>query len=156
MADFAVIYGNKVEPNGIPSPRLIARLEAGVEIYNKGLCQKIIVSGGVGKEMYDEAKAMKEYLITKGVKSEDIIEDNKGINSYMTGRFCRNISKHNGWTSCIVVTQYFHISRTSLSLRKFGFRNVGSIHARFFEIRDIYSTFREVPAYIKYLFRNYK
>jgi hypothetical protein len=52
-----------------------------------------------------------------------------------------------------VVTQYFHISRSRLALRKFGVKDVGKAHARIFEWRDVYSVPREVVAWWVYLLR---
>lgn len=154
-ADFAVVLGNKVEPNGEPSKRLKARLDAGLDIYKKGMCRKIIVSGGVDKAGYDEARVMKKYLVGNNVPEDDIIEDSCGINTYYTGKFCAYESKKNNWSKGIVVTQYFHISRSRLALKRFGIKEVGTAHAKYFELRDIYSTFREIPGYIKYSFRKY-
>lgn len=154
-SDLAVIFGSKVEHTGEPSKRLKARLDAGIKIYQKGFCKKILVSGGIGKEKFDEALIMKEYLISKGVPSNLIIVDNNGYNTYQTALYCANISKHYNWNKVIVVTQFFHISRARLALKRFGIEEVGTVHARYFEIRDIYSIIREIFGYVKYFFRDY-
>jgi vancomycin permeability regulator SanA len=65
--DIAVVLGNKVELDGQPSNRLKARLDKSVELYGTGYFKNIIVSGGIGKEGFDEAKVMKEYLVNKGI-----------------------------------------------------------------------------------------
>jgi uncharacterized SAM-binding protein YcdF (DUF218 family) len=59
--------------------------------------------------------------------------------------------KENGWESAMVVTQYFHISRTKLALKRNGVSSVSSAHARFFELRDLYSIAREVVGFSAYL-----
>jgi hypothetical protein len=46
----------------------------------------------------------------------------------------------------IVATQYFHVPRTELLLRRYGVDVVGRVHARFVAPRDAYSTTREVAA----------
>ncbi len=51
-ADCVLILGNKVKEDGTLSVRLAARCEKGFELYKKGHCNRIIVSGGFGKEGY--------------------------------------------------------------------------------------------------------
>jgi vancomycin permeability regulator SanA len=152
-ADVAVVLGNKVEVNGQPSNRLIARLDKSVELYNGGYFTFIIVSGGIGKEGFDEARVMKSYLVDKGIPEDKIIEDNNGYNSYMTAQNTSKIIDDLELDSVMVITQYFHVSRTKLAFRKMDIKEVYAAHAKIFEFRDIYSIIREFPAYYKYLFK---
>lgn len=151
--DIAVVLGNKVELDGQPSNRLQARLDKARELYEEGYFEHIVVSGGVGEEGFDEAKVMKEYLVNRGIPSEVIFEDSYGYNSYMTAENTRAIMKDLNLESVMVISQYFHISRTKLAFRKLGFEEVYSAHAEIFEVRDFYSIIREFPAYYKYLFK---
>ncbi|WP_331699345.1 YdcF family protein [Paenibacillus sp. IITD108] len=151
--DIAIVLGNKVEDNGQPSERLKARLDKSVELYDGGYYTFIIVSGGIGKEGFDEAKVMRSYLIDKGIPENKIIEDNNGYNSYMTAQNTSKIMDELKFDSVMIITQYFHISRTKLAFRKMDIEEVYSAHAEIFEFRDIYSIIREFPAYYKYLFK---
>lgn len=56
--------------------------------------------------------------------------------------------------SVFVVSQYFHLPRARLTLERLGISPIYSAHANFFEWRDIYSSLREVAAYISYVLRN--
>ncbi|MFN7249841.1 MAG: YdcF family protein [Anaerobacillus sp.] len=151
--DIAVVLGNKVELDGQPSNRLKARLDKSIELYEEGFFKYILVSGGIGKEGFDEAKVMKEYLVNKGIPSEIIIEDNNGYNSFMTAENTKAIMKELKIESVMVISQYFHITRTKLAFSKLGFKNVYAAHAEIFEYRDFYSIIREFPAYYKYIFK---
>ncbi|WP_026478568.1 YdcF family protein [Alkaliphilus transvaalensis] len=151
QADVAVVLGNKVELNGEPSKRLRARLDRAAELYHEGYFKYVIVSGGVGREGFDEAKVMKNYLVRKGVLIDDVIEDNEGYNSMLTAINSKSIMEDFGFESVMVISQYFHISRTKLAFKKVGVEKVYSAHGRIFEIRDFYSIFREVIGYYKYL-----
>ncbi len=151
--DAAVVLGNKVEVNGQPSERLKARLDKSVELYEGGYFSYIIVSGGIGKEGFDEAKVMKSYLIDKGIPAEKIKVDNNGYNSYMTAQNTSKIMEELELDSVMVITQYFHVARTKLALRKMDIKEVYAAHAKIFEFRDIYSILREFPAYYKYLYK---
>jgi len=149
--DAAVILGNKVEENGQPSERLQCRLDRAVELYNKKYFKYVIVSGGVGKEGFDEAKVMKEYLIKQGVPEEKIFIDSEGDNTLLTAKNSKRIMDSKDLKSVMVISQFYHISRTKLAFKKAGFEEVYSAHGKYFELRDIYSLVREVPAYYKYL-----
>ncbi|HPJ16420.1 MAG TPA: YdcF family protein [Spirochaetota bacterium] len=84
VSDAAVVLGNKVEPSGLPSPRLKSRLDKAISLYENGFVKYIIVSGGKGEEGYDEARVMHKYLLANNVPENSIIEDSEGMNSHMT------------------------------------------------------------------------
>ncbi len=153
QSDVAVILGNHVEPNGQPSARLQARLDRAVELYRQGIFQNTIVSGGIDANGTDEAAAMKRYLVDRGLPSSKIVVDSAGNNTYLTAQNTSKIMTDRQWHSAIVISQYFHIPRTKAILQRMGVKNIYSAHAKFFEIRDIYSTAREVVGYASYLFR---
>ncbi|MBD3107236.1 YdcF family protein [Bacillus sp. AGMB 02131] len=153
VVDVAVVLGNKVELNGQPSDRLQARLDKAVQLYEENYFNYIIVSGGTGKEGWDEAEVMKNYLIAQGIQEASIIEDPDGYNSYMTAENSKAIMDELDLHSVMVISQYFHISRTKLAFEKVGFETIASAHADIFDSRDVYSTLREFPAYYTYLIK---
>jgi vancomycin permeability regulator SanA len=149
-ADVALIPESKVENDGKPSQRLKARLEGGIKIYRQGLVKKLIVSGGKGQEGFDEADVMKEYLISQKIPAEDIITDRQGYTTYESAINCRAIMEANNYKSVLIISQYFHISRMRLALRKAGVEKIYSVHVPYYELRDIFSLLREVFAYYYY------
>ncbi|MBC7425785.1 MAG: YdcF family protein [Bacteroidia bacterium] len=146
-ADAIVIFGNKVNNDGTLSERLKARLDHGLKIYKDGRASKIIVSGGLGKEGFYEGDKMRDYLISKGVEPEIILTDNHGDNTEATVVNAIKSSKLNNFRSLLVVSQYYHISRSKMLFRKHDFRNIYSSGPKYFELRDFYSLLRELPAY---------
>ena len=150
-ADIALVLGNKVNPDGSPSPRLKARLDTAAKYYKNGNYPKVIVSGGTGIEGIPEGTAMKKYLVSLGIPPEAILVDNEGVDTGASAENTLKILKSKQMKSVFVVTQYFHIPRSKLALKKLGVTELYNAHPRFFELRDIYSTAREVPAYLKYL-----
>src|SRR5665213_1049418 len=80
-ADIALVLGNKVNSDGSLSPRLKARLDTAVSLFQKGYFQKIIVSGGTGKEGFPEGTAMKHYLVTEGIPDSAILTDDHGVDT---------------------------------------------------------------------------
>ncbi|MBP7252654.1 MAG: YdcF family protein [Alphaproteobacteria bacterium] len=150
-SDVAIVLGSKVNPDGSLSPRLQARLDRALALYQQKLVAHLIVSGGYGKEGHDEALVMKQYLLRQGIPEMALIADQHGDNTEATALNSMAIMQQHGWKSAIVVTQYFHIARSVWALRRVGIENVTSAHANYFETRDIYATLREAVACIAYL-----
>jgi vancomycin permeability regulator SanA len=155
-ADLALVLGSKVNPDGTPSPRLQSRLDKAVELHGKGVFSRILVSGGIGKEGYDEAAVMADYLVRKGVPRGSILEDNAGNTTYDSALKTAAVCTEQKLRSVLVVSQYFHIPRATLALEKSGIPLVLNAHADFVEwLREPYSITRELAGYVSYHFKNY-
>lgn len=146
-ADLAVILGNKVNEDGTLSKRLEKRLESGIDLYKKHRIKKILVSGGLGKEGFYEGDKMKEFLVEKGIPDSLIIVDNHGDNTRATVINTLKLKSQLKFNSIIIVSQYFHVTRTKKLFEDQGFENVSSVSPTYFEFRDLYSIVREFPAY---------
>lgn len=146
-ADIAVILGSKVNEDRTLSQRLEKRLETGSELYKNHRVQRIIVSGGLGKEGFYEGDKMKEFLVKKGIPDSLIIVDNFGNNTRLSVINTLKLKDSLPFKSVIVVSQYFHVTRTKKLFKDQGFRDVSSASPRYFEWRDLYSIVREFPAY---------
>jgi vancomycin permeability regulator SanA len=147
-ADVIVVPGSTVAPDGTPGPRLQARLDAALAAYRQGWAPTILVSGGTGVEGFDEAASMAGYLRRQGVPASAVVQDPAGLDTEATAVHTAEYLRAHGLATAIVATQYFHVPRTELLLRRQGVRVVGTVHARFIAWRDIYSTSREVAALV--------
>lgn len=155
-ADVAVVLGNKVELDGRPSDRLAARLDRALDVYRQGYVTRILVSGGIGKEGFDEAKVMAAYLVAKGVPKADIFEDPVGYDTFLTARNTALWLKTRKLTSVLVVSQWFHITRCRMVLQGFQVNPVYTAHADYYTWRDSYSIVRELVGIAAYGFRSYE
>jgi vancomycin permeability regulator SanA len=155
QADVAVVLGTTINLDGKPSARLQARLDKTIQLYQQGIFKDTIVSGGVGKEGFDEAVVMKQYLVARGLPTARIYVDSQGNNTYLTAKRTAQLMTEHKWQSAIAISQYFHLPRTKLALQRFGISTVYTAHADFFELRDLYSAVREVFSYYSYQIRSY-
>ncbi len=149
-ADVIVVPGNTILPDGTPSPRLQARLDAALTHFQAGRAPHILVSGATGKEGFDEAAAMARYLQSRGVPAGAILEDNQGWTTDATARNAALLMRAHGWKTAMVATQYFHVPRFRLALARAGIAVSGNVHAPYFELRDLYSVPRETVGYLVY------
>ncbi len=152
-ADLAVVLGSKVNTDGQPSLMLKARLDHAIALYWRGYFKLVLVSGGHGREGYDEAAVMGDYLAAHGVPRAAILEDNTGNTTWMTAKNTARILSARHLKSVLVVSQYFHMARCRLALEKFGVAPVYTSHATFWSVRDLYSVPREAAGYAVYVLR---
>lgn len=113
-ADVIIILGCAVWKD-VPSPALYERIYKAYELYKEGYAKKIIATGAQGEgENITEAKAIKKQLIRLGINASDIIEEDKSSNTVENIKFSKRIMQKNGLKKCIIVTNYFHIYRSSM------------------------------------------
>ena len=152
-ADVAIVFGNTVSAGGQPSPRLAARLETARGLRTAGLVRTLLVSGGIGREGYDESRAMRDWLVHHGVPRAAVVRDSLGTNSEATAAHARAWMAAHHAATAVIVTQYFHVARATLACRAAGIRVMGAAAPRWFEPRDAYSIVRELVALPVYTFR---
>lgn len=147
VSDVGIVLGSKVMPNGRPSERLQARLDKAADLYRQGMFKQVIVSGATGKEGHSEAKVMSEYLVSQqNVPRAAIVLDEHGNTTQDTAQNCAAVMRAQGFRSALVVTQYFHVTRSRYAMHRAGITTVHTAHPRYFEVRDIYSIAREAVA----------
>lgn len=108
--------------NGKPSPVLKDRLDTAYKLYEDGYSKKIIVSGDHGKKYYDEVNVMKNYLLDKGVESNNIFMDHAGFSTYDSVYRAKEIFLAN---NIIIVTQQYHLYRSLYIAKKLELDAVG-------------------------------
>jgi vancomycin permeability regulator SanA len=153
-ADVAVVLGNRVFADGRLSGWLQGRVDMALALYKEKRVKKIFASGGISTPEdggYPEGDAMKQYLLNHGVPATDIISDNAGQNTFLTAKdFMEwNVSQH--YHSVVIVSQFYHITRSKYIFKKMGCKNVASAASEKYTWADITGTLREVPAFYKYV-----
>ena len=106
--DCIMVLGAGVKPDGSPTSMLADRLEVGYYLYSQDVAPKILLSGDNGQVEYNEVKAMKDYMLAKGVPEKDIFLDHAGFSTYDSmyrakAVFCVD--------SPVIVTQRYHLYR---------------------------------------------
>ncbi|MBE0697184.1 MAG: YdcF family protein [Anaerolineaceae bacterium] len=155
-ADALVVFGNKVEPSGEPSPSLASRLDRALVLFQEGGVEWVIVSGGFGKEGWDEAEVMADYLAERGVPRQVILIDREGNNTLLTALHSAELAQKYNLHSFLLVSHFYHLPRARLAFERLGLAQVSIAHAERFVARDFYyGLLREVIAYPVYYFRKF-
>ncbi|MDP3015159.1 MAG: YdcF family protein [bacterium] len=123
----AVVVLGASQWNNQPSPVLKTRLDYALSLYNQGLSSKIILTGGVGKgEIISESQVGKDYLIEKGVDSQNIFIEEKGHTSWQSLNQVAQILKEQNLNSIILVSDGFHMMRLNKMAKDLGIQAYGS------------------------------
>lgn len=147
-ADYVIILGAQVKGMDL-SKVLKSRLDIAVTYLNDNPESTVIVSGGQGKgEEISEALAMKNYLLSVGIKDSRIIMEDKSTNTKENIGFSHSIIAHKD-KKTVIVTNKFHLFRAIMIAKKQGMTNVTGLGASNDDILAIHYYIREFFALIK-------
>lgn len=119
-ADAAVIFGAKIYSDGTPCAALVDRLETGIDLYEKGFIDALIMTGARDPNGQSEPLVMKEYARSRGVPPRKILTDESGFNTRASAIGVGKIARKAGFERLLAVTQYFHCARVKLTFDREG------------------------------------
>lgn len=117
-----VVLGYRCINNEI-HPFLRERLTTSLQLIRKYPFKKIILSGGTVASIKAEAEIMKNFLLNNGVENERILVDNMSRDTIENIINIKKIMEEESITSCIIVTNSFHIRRVCYITRKIGLKS---------------------------------
>jgi vancomycin permeability regulator SanA len=115
--DCILILGAGVRPGGIPSPMLQDRLLQGIELYQAGISDRLLMSGDHGQKSYDEVNVMKQFAVGRGIPSQDIFMDHAGFSTYESLYRSKAIFQAE---RIMIVTQRYHLYRALYIAKALG------------------------------------
>jgi uncharacterized SAM-binding protein YcdF (DUF218 family) len=125
-ADVIVVLG-AAEYRGRPSPVLEARLNHALFLYLQRMAPRILTTGGRGGDpVFTEAEVGRAYLSKRGVPSEAILVESEGESTVHSIAAAAEIMRRLNLTSCIVVSDGYHIYRVKKMLESGGMSVYGS------------------------------
>lgn len=113
--DYIIILGCKIRNDGTVTPLLKARVDKAIkfrnkqkEVTNKDLV--FIASGGQGKdEVISEGLAIKNYLLTQGIKEKEILLEDKSTTTYENIKYSKELIKKD--SNLALSTTNYHVFR---------------------------------------------
>jgi uncharacterized SAM-binding protein YcdF (DUF218 family) len=152
-ADVIIVLGAAVWPNG-PSPALRARVWRGSTLFHEGRAPYLILTGGLGLYPPAEAEAMAVLAQSWDVDQRWIRIENRSSNTRENMFYAAEIMKENGWTSALIVTDYFHMKRAVLLAEDYGIETLRapvSVEMSYYVPRERFRyTLRECAALLHY------
>lgn len=108
----AIVVMGSAEYNGTPSPDLEARLNQALLLFQQGYAHLIVCTGYKEPgDVFTEAEAGRNYLVSKGVPSADILEAG-GRDTWTNLALAADLLRPRGATDVLIVTDPFHEARS--------------------------------------------
>jgi SanA protein len=121
-SDCILILGAGVWSGGRPSYMLEDRLLQGIDLYENGASDRLLMSGDHSRKEYDEVNVMKQFAIDRGINSEHIFMDHAGFSTYESLYRARDVFHAD---RIIIVTQKYHLYRALYIAEKLGLEAYG-------------------------------
>lgn len=123
----AIVVLGAAQYDGRPSPVFEARLDHAVALWQAGLADAFIVTGGkLPGDRTTEAAAARQYAIDRGVPAEAIIGEDEGRNTLASLRTVASILEDRGMTSALFVSDPTHMLRVLRMADDLGIEAFGS------------------------------
>jgi uncharacterized SAM-binding protein YcdF (DUF218 family) len=117
----AIVILGAAEYNGRPSVVYQARLDHAFDLEERGLAPLVITTGGSGGDQrFTEGGVGRDYLIQKGVATPKVIAETRSDTTFESVRAAAALLKARRKTTCIAVSDGFHLYRIKILFRSFG------------------------------------
>ncbi len=147
--DCILVLGAGVWNDNRPSAMLEDRLKEGIGLYQRGISNRLLMSGDHGRSEYDEVNVMKQFAMADGIPSSDIFMDHAGFSTYESMYRARDIFKAD---KVVIVTQGYHLYRALYVAERLGIEAYGvASDPRVYAGQD-YRELREILARVKDFF----
>ena len=156
-ADVIVVFGARTYADGSASQALADRVRTACDLYNQGLADTIVFSGGPGDGSVHETQAMRRLALQSGIPGPAIYCDPQGLNTDATVRNTGALFRQLGVRQVLAVSHAYHLPRVKMAYLNKGW-DVYTVPAR--ETRTLrqmpFLTAREVVALWAYYFHNFR
>lgn len=121
-ADAIVVFG-AAQYDGRPSPVFRARLDHAEELFRKGLATVVITTGGSAADpKFSEGGVGHDYLMRKGIPESALIAETQASDTAESAERVSTIMRENHMTSCLAVSDAYHMFRIRMLLVHQGLR----------------------------------
>lgn len=115
-ADAAVVLSTRAYEKGRLNPCLVARVEAAVELYRARKVKKLVITGGVSRDLQSSAGNMQMIAEKMGVPKGDIIQEREAGNTFENIVFSRKFIENS--PRVVIVSAGFHLARARMMADK--------------------------------------
>jgi uncharacterized SAM-binding protein YcdF (DUF218 family) len=119
-ADAILVLG-AAQYNGKPSPVLKARLDHALDLYDRGLAKRLVLTGGVGAgDTLSEGEVGRRYAMAHGVAETAILVERRGASSAESVAAAAALMRAHGLQRALIVSDPYHMLRLELLARRAG------------------------------------
>jgi len=119
-SDVAIVLGAGTNDGKLP-PVFKERINHSILLYNNGIVNKIILTGGFGKgQKQSDSQTAKYYAIEKGIPEENIIIEEKSKYTTENLEQSKQIMDSLGMKSALIVSDPLHMKRAIKLAENYG------------------------------------
>jgi uncharacterized SAM-binding protein YcdF (DUF218 family) len=119
----AIVVMGAAQYDGVPSPQLAARLDQVVALWQTGITDVVVVTGGKQEgDRFTEAAASARYLEERGIPASAILQETQGRNSYRSIEGAAALLRERSLRTVLLVSDPFHSLRIKKIAEEFGLR----------------------------------
>jgi uncharacterized SAM-binding protein YcdF (DUF218 family) len=108
----AIIVLGAAQYDGVPSPALANRLDHAAELYEEGVADLIVVTGGRQEgDRFTEAEASANYLEDLGIPGDRIERETTGDSSWQSLASAADLLQERGIDRVVLVSDPYHAMR---------------------------------------------
>lgn len=123
-ADYVLVLGALVKPDGTPSLMLAARCDTAADFLEAHPNAKAILCGGQGPdEPRPEAESMYDYMIEKGVDAAQLLQENQSNNTIANIKNAKQFLSPGQHVA--IITSDYHLARARKLLAAAGLGSAG-------------------------------
>jgi uncharacterized SAM-binding protein YcdF (DUF218 family) len=127
-------------------------LDRVVAMHRSGEISSVIVIGSTWHDAeHEDAAIMANYLGMHGIPGGNIIQSNHGGTTQETARLAAEMIKAHGFTSVMIVADYYDVTRLRLALEHEGIRDVQKVHVGSVRKEDTVKIANSVVALYSYV-----
>ncbi|HEX8945141.1 MAG TPA: YdcF family protein [Gemmatimonadaceae bacterium] len=117
----AIVVLGAAQYGGKPSPVLRARVDHAIDLFHRGLADRIIFTGGVGdRDTTSEAAVSQRYAMEHGVPPSAILMETVGRSTSESLEHVATLMEASPSRDVILVSDPFHMLRLSILARRYG------------------------------------
>lgn len=161
--EYIILLGGGIKNDGSLPSSVINRCKTTIDFFNLLQNQnenlpKIIITGGtLPFKKYEEASAIKSFLIKNGLPEENLFTERKAQDTIQNFQFskeliCTEFNKTKDEvlnSNILIITNYFHLNRAEFIAKRLGYKNILGLAAKTPVSRIAYCYTREILSYFK-------
>lgn len=156
-ADIVILLGGGIDKNGNLPESVKARVDVTAEYLKTNPDAIVVATGGSLKNLPEEAPAIMDSLIEKGIEPDRILIENHALDTIQNFKYSAQVlSEYKNCTvneilesDILVVTSFFHLSRAQRIARRLGFTKITGLASKTSAFKILNSYGREICAHIK-------
>lgn len=112
--DAIIVLGTPADPDGNPTPGLLARVTEAVNEYKRGVASHLILTGGAAHNRFIEARVMARSAQAQGIPESAIFQETEATDTIENACYSLRIMREHGWHSAEVVSSAWHLPRAGM------------------------------------------